>query len=118
MATTYALIIEDDELVAGLLETFLEDIGFTSIDIAPTPSVAVASAQEKRPDLIVADADLLHGSGIDAVEEICRDKTSPVVFISLTPAQVFKRMPKAFVAPKPLVETVFVERVRRALGSH
>jgi hypothetical protein len=59
---------------------------------------------------------LTSGNGIAAVEEICRDKDIPVVFITSAGEEVARRRPGAFVAPKPLTEDTFVAIYQRAIA--
>ena len=97
----HALIIEDEPLIAVLIEDLLRSVGYTSVDFAVTEAEAVAMAEERRPDLITSDVRLAEGCGIEAVEAICGDASIPVVFITGTAWQVRERMRDAVVVPKP-----------------
>ena len=79
----HALVIEDEILIAMEIEHQLEELGFSSIDLADTPSGALASATAHRPDLITADMRILGGTGIEAVEAITQALGPvPVVYIT------------------------------------
>lgn len=101
----HALIIEDEPLIALLIENHLRAIGYDSIEFAVTEAEAVAAASARCPDLITADVQLQDGCGIAAVEAICDGRHIPVVFITATGWEVRKRMPEALVVAKPFATT-------------
>ena len=77
-----ALIIEDECLIATVIEFVLRDCGFDSFDVAVSSDTAIAAASKRRPDLITADVSLEAGSGLDAVSAICPQASIPVIFIT------------------------------------
>lgn len=77
----HALIIEDFPVIAMSIHDELADLGFSAA-IASTEAEAVALADERCPDLIIADVRLEEGSGIEAVRRICRDRPIGVIFMS------------------------------------
>ena len=77
----HALIIEDFPVIAMSIQDELADMGFSSA-IASTEAEAVALAEGRCPDLIIADLWLAQGSGIDAVRRICRERPITVIFMS------------------------------------
>ena len=80
-STKHALVIEDFPVIAMSIEGELADMGY-SATIAATEAEAVALAEERCPDLIIADLRLAQGSGIDAVRRICGDRPIAVIFMS------------------------------------
>lgn len=80
-AEKHALVIEDFPVIAMSIQDDLADMGFSAA-IAATEAEAVALAEERCPDLIIADLRLAQGSGIDAVRRICRDRSIAVIFMS------------------------------------
>ena len=80
-AEKHALIIEDMPVIAMSIQDELADMGY-SVAIAWTEAQAVALADERCPDLIIADARLEEGSGIVAVRQICRDRAIAVIFMT------------------------------------
>jgi CheY-like chemotaxis protein len=80
-AIKHVLIIEDFPVIAMSIQDELSDLG-CSTAIASTEAEAVGLATELCPDLIIADARLAEGSGIDAVRRICRDRDVAVIFMS------------------------------------
>lgn len=97
----HALIIEDEPIIAMLIEDHLRTLGYTSVDFAVTEAEAVTAARRRCPDLITADVRLSEGCGVAAVERICGDKPIPVVFITATAAEVRARRSEAIVVRKP-----------------
>ena len=97
----HALIIEDDSLIALLIEDMLREVGYTSFAFAVSADGAVAAAAERRPDLITADVRLEPGSGIDAVDRIREEQEIPVVFVTATSSEVRERQDGAIVVQKP-----------------
>lgn len=111
----HALIIEDEYLIAALLEEELRSLGYDSFDIVDTQSAAVAAANGRCPDLITADDQLIEGSGVAAVEQICASKVIPVVYILGDPDQPRDLLPYAYTAAKPFTLTVLEEAVTAAI---
>ena len=99
----HALIIEDEPLIALLIEDRLRALGYVTFDFAATETEAVAAATRRCPDLITSDVRLPEGCGIAAVETICGGGPIPVVFITATAWQVRQRMRDAAVVEKPFV---------------
>ena len=64
-----------------MIQDELADLGY-SVAIAPTEAQAIALAETRCPDLIMADARLEEGSGVEAVRQICRDRPIPVIFMT------------------------------------
>ncbi len=82
----HALIIEDEFMIATVIEYVLSDCGFDSFDIAASGDAALAAAIRRCPDLITADIQLAAGCGIDTVRTICAGPKIPVIFITGQPA--------------------------------
>ena len=78
----HALIIEDQPMVAALIECVLTDCGFETFDIAASGEEAILAAFRRRPDLITADVELAPGNGIEVVKDICPRLLTPVIFIT------------------------------------
>ncbi|HMG45883.1 MAG TPA: response regulator [Allosphingosinicella sp.] len=118
----HALIIEDEPIIAMLIEDHLRTLGYTSVDFAVTEAEAVAAAGRRCPDLITSDVRLPEGCGIAAVESICGGGYIPVVFITATAGEVRARLSEAIVVAKPfgpahLREAVFAARAPAARPS-
>lgn len=80
---TAILIVEDEAMIAWMLESLFEDMGFTTITIAATGEDAIAAAARRTPGLIVSDINL--GAGIDGVAAAAAIRATgrvAVVFVS------------------------------------
>jgi len=109
----HALIIEDEPLIALLIEDQLRARGYNSVDFAADEVTAVSAARRRRPDLITADIRLAEGSGIAAVAEIRRARPVPVIFITATAGEVGRPATGTIVLRKPFV----VAELDRALAA-
>lgn len=112
-----ALIIEDQVMVAAMIELQLRDLGYDAIDIVDSEQRAIAAAAEHCPDLVTADDRLAEGSGIQAVRRICADRAIPVVFIVGSPLDVKAAIPDAVTVEKPFTSSAFEEAVEAARRS-
>lgn len=112
----HVLIIEDEPLVALLIQDLLEDEGATSFEIAATQSEAVRSACDRRPDFITSDVRLLQGTGPEAIAEIFAMLGElPVVFISATPAECHPCAPPGIVMAKPFENRALADAFHRMI---
>lgn len=110
----HALIIEDQFLVAALIEDVLRGFGYTSFDMVDGEDGAIRAAKSRCPDLITADQCLAKGTGVHAVREICAERDIPVVFITEFRADVRRLIPDAIVIGKPFGERILREAVEQA----
>jgi CheY-like chemotaxis protein len=97
----HALIIEDEPLIALMIEDQLRGLGYTSVDFAVTEQEAIAAARRRCPNLVTSDVCLAAGSGITAVAEICNGRSIPVVFITATGSDVREHVRNPIVVEKP-----------------
>jgi DNA-binding response OmpR family regulator len=111
----HALIIEDELLLAGLIEDVLRDGGIMTVDIADTYGGAVAAAAKQAPHLITADVNLAEGCGIDAVLAITSLIAPRVVFVTGSGDEVRRRLPEAAIVDKPFSAATLGLAVARAL---
>jgi CheY-like chemotaxis protein/DNA-directed RNA polymerase specialized sigma24 family protein len=98
------LIIEDEPLIALDIETLVCELGHVIVGIASTRSEAVTIARAEMPTLILADIQLADGSsGIDAVNDILKELSAPVIFITAYPERLLtgERAEPAFLVTKP-----------------
>ena len=85
---TDVLVIEDEPLIALDLKRMLEGLGHR-VAIARTHQDALNAAKVKRPGLVIADIRLADGSsGLDAVNDLLRSLTVPVVFVTAFPERL------------------------------
>ena len=98
---SHALIIEDEWALALLLQETLKEMGYSAFDMVPSVRGAIEAAQQRCPDLIVADHRIIDGTGTDAVLIICADKPIPVIFVIASGSEVRERLPDALIIEKP-----------------
>ena len=94
------LIVEDNAIIAMLVDELLCEEGLEVIGIANDAAEAIDLAQRKHPDLVLSDI-RLPGTrdGIDAAAAIRRRENTPIIF--LTAASDDKTIERAR-AVKPL----------------
>lgn len=98
----HVLIIEDEPMIAMLLQDLLEEAGATSFAFAATEQDAVSLALQQRPSVITSDMRLLKGTGPRAVQQISQKIGDiPVVFITANPEGCEWSSPPAAVLVKP-----------------
>ncbi|MEY5049934.1 MAG: hypothetical protein RLZZ175_3293 [Bacteroidota bacterium] len=77
------LIVEDDGLIAMINKKIVERLGFTVCHTTATGAGAIEAFKVHNPDIILMDIMLEDNiSGIDAMLEIRKLSSNPVIFIS------------------------------------
>jgi CheY-like chemotaxis protein len=77
------LIVEDEAIIAMYLEMLVADFGHIVCGTADSASAAVDQAADHRPDLVLMDIRLAHGSsGIDAARELHARQGLRCIFLS------------------------------------
>ena len=90
---TEVVIIEDEPLIALDLERLVTTLGHRVVKIARTERQAIEAVKRARPGLILADIQLADGSsGLDAVNEILRTFSVPVIFVTAYPQRLLTGM--------------------------
>ena len=100
------LIIEDEAIIALDLDSIVRGLGHDVAGIASSRSEAVSLAHERRPDLILTDINLgAGGSGLEAVVEILRSVSVPVIFVTANPEALLtgERPEPTHLVTKPFV---------------
>jgi DNA-binding response OmpR family regulator len=110
----HVLIIEDDAMIAMLVEDELRDLGYSSFEIATTEDAAIESAARTRPDLVISDGVLLAGSGLVAARKIYASYSVPVIFITGDPHRARRCFPGLPVLSKPFSFSELACAVQRA----
>lgn len=99
----HVLIIEDEPMIALLIEMLLEEAGATSWDVAVTQEEAISAALARPPDLITSDVQLLEGTGPLAVAAISEQLGErPVIYITANPDACTPRATGSVVINKPI----------------
>jgi CheY-like chemotaxis protein len=117
MKALRVLVIEDNALIAMLIGELLAGLGHDVCATAATEAEAVTAATRYRPDLMIVDAGLGRGSGVSAVEEICRAGPLAHVFISGDAERVRQRRPDAVVVRKPFRKAELARAIESALAA-
>lgn len=100
----HVLIIEDEPLVAMMIEDVLMAAGATSATIATTQAEAISAADHCRPEFISSDVVLAEGTGPAAVVAIrAVHGAIPTLFITATPAACHPCVAPDRVLVKPFV---------------
>ncbi len=111
----HALTIEDDELVAAVIEDILRACGFTSFDAAISLDEAVIAARKRCPNLITADVELKLGPASMQYRPFCSEAPIPVVFITGRPDAARSQMPQHPTLGKPFAVSEVETAVRRLI---
>lgn len=101
MFVTHALVIEDNFLIALMIEDALIEHGYDSVDVASSQTEAADLADRRPPDFITVDQKLDGGTGMGAIREICRGRAIPYVVITADPDTVRSSVAGAIVISKP-----------------
>lgn len=112
------LIIEDEPLISIDLREIVSEMGHRVVGIATTRTQAVALAQKHPPELVLADIQLADGSsGIDAVKDILKDISAPVIFITAFPERLLtgERPEPTFLISKPFLPDTVKAAISQAL---
>jgi CheY-like chemotaxis protein len=101
---TDVVVIEDEPLIALDLQHIVTSLGHRVVKIARTERQAIDAVKRAQPGLILADIQLADGSsGLDAVNEILRTFSVPVVFVTAYPQRLLTgtRPEPTFLITKP-----------------
>jgi CheY-like chemotaxis protein/DNA-directed RNA polymerase specialized sigma24 family protein len=118
---TTALIIEDEPLIALDVADQLRQLGHEVIGIARTHHEAIAIVKAQSPGLVVADIQLADGSsGLEAVQEILRTISVPVIFITAFPDRLLtgERPEPTYLLAKPYRPEAVRALVSQAIVFH
>ena len=83
MTKPLRIVVADDE--ADMREYFariLPRLGHEVVGVAATGAELIRQCRKARPDLVITDIKMPDLDGLEAVEEICRDASIPVIVIS------------------------------------
>ncbi|MCF3640841.1 response regulator [Rhizobium sp. TRM95111] len=115
---TDVLIIEDEPLIAMDIEDMVRGLGHRVTGIARTHAEAVELFRRDPPGLVLADIQLADGSsGIDAVNEILKNSSVPVIFITAFPERLLtgEKPEPAFLVTKPFNPEMVKALISQAL---
>jgi len=119
--TESVLIVEDDFIVAKVIEKNLVDLGYAVAGMVATGEEAIVKAGSERPDIVLMDIQLLGDmDGIAASEKIHNAFNIPVIFLTaLSDRQTFDRAlvtaPYGYII-KPFLQNTLSATIRVALN--
>ena len=114
--TLRILIAEDEAIIALLLADVVESLGHVVCGVVATEAEAVSAALMESPDLMIVDARLGEGSGIDAVEAILKSRFVPHMFVTGNISGVHERFPDAITLEKPFFIRELELAIRQAVA--
>jgi DNA-directed RNA polymerase specialized sigma24 family protein len=115
---TDVVIIEDEPLIAMDLQALVQELGHRVVRIARTETEAINAVMQARPGLVLADIRLADGSsGLDAVNEILRDYSVPIIFITAFPEMLLTgtKPEPTFLIRKPFAANAVKAVISQAL---
>jgi len=115
---TDIMIIEDEPLIAMDIEDMVKGLGHNVTGIARTHAEAVELYHRTSPRMVLADIQLADGSsGIDAVNDILKNSTIPVIFITAFPERLLtgEKPEPAFLVTKPFNPDMVKALISQAL---
>lgn len=118
------LIIEDEEIMCGLLERKLAQRGYR-VSIAKDGVEGIEKMQQEKPDLILLDVIMPRMDGFEVMEKMAKDrklKKIPVIIISNSGQPVEIDKAKELGAKDWLIKTQFdpqevIEKVVKQIGT-
>jgi len=118
------VLVEDEELIANLLEKKLKEEGYEVI-VARDGEEGLAKIKEARPDLILLDIIMPKMGGFEVMEEISKNeelRKIPIIVISNSGQPVELKRAKELGAKDWLIKTEFdpkevLEKVKKQIGS-
>ena len=108
------LVVEDDHLIGMLLADMLDAMGHTVCAVVRTQDEAVAAAERDKPHMLIVDAWLHEGSGVNAVDQIQRRAIVPHIFVTGDSRGVLAVKPNAIILEKPFTEALLAAAIDRA----
>ena len=119
------LIIEDEEVLLGLLQERLVQEGY-QVDIAKDGREGLEKIRKFKPDLILLDIIMPKMGGFEVMEEVNKDeelKTIPIIIVSNSGQPVELERAKKLGVRDWLIKTDFdpqevIDKVKKQLDNH
>jgi CheY-like chemotaxis protein len=109
------LLVEDDAIIAVLTAETLQSMGHEVCTVA-NEADAVSAAARERPDLLIVDAHLSEGSGLNAVRRILLNGPVPHIFVSGDVLSAEQLNPSAILLQKPFQEKDLARAISQAFA--
>jgi CheY-like chemotaxis protein len=113
---TSLIVVEDEPLVAMMIEEMAQDLGWTVDGSAHTEADAFILLKSRQPDLALLDIHLGLATSL-AVADACRDRGIPVIFITgYTARDIPSLCGNDPILPKPFTLEDMASAFRRSLA--
>jgi CheY-like chemotaxis protein len=111
------LIVEDERLIAEYFKITIESLGYSVCGIAMTADDAVRLARDEDPAIVFMDVRLSgRKDGIDAANEIHRNKPVPTVYVTGSQEQSTMDRIKTDHPSDILIKPVLQDQFKEALA--
>ena len=111
------LVVDDNEVIRGMLRFLLARLGHTVVGEAGTGAEALAAFRRERPDAVSLDISLPDMSGLEVLKAIrAESATAKVVVVTGNNAEVLRRDVLALGAAAVLLKPFDVKALQRAFG--
>jgi DNA-binding response OmpR family regulator len=110
------LVVEDEFLIAGLLQNMLEDLGYTNITLASDVAGACEALEATKPELVILDLNLA-GQSARPIAQKLRAVNVPFVISSGYDAQALDEEWRGYpILTKPYGAEDLQARILQALA--
>ena len=115
------LIVEDEFIIAMLIEKQVNRLGYQVVDKVTTGELAIKVVQDKPCDLILMDIKIIGDlDGIETMTEIRKFSEVPVIYITgnsdpLTRQKAFETNPSGYII-KPIEMEILRTSINNAFG--
>ena len=109
------LAVEDEALIAVLLEDMLSELGVVTVGPAGTVSSALALAKSETFDAAILDVNL-RGERIDPVAAFLAERAIPFVFVTGYGEVSIEGQPRAPVIDKPYTQDKLAKALSQIIG--
>ena len=109
MTQTRVFFVEDDEILAKVIEWRLDKLGYSVCGTAATGVEAIALIKEKEPDVVLLDIELKgHMDGIDVGEFLSTKTKIPFIYLTSHTEDSFLKRAKT-TRPKGYIRKPFTD---------
>lgn len=116
------LLVEDDYLIADMIERILSELGYNNIIEASNGKQAIEKTRIMKPDIIIMDIEMPEMNGIEATQIIQDKYPTPVIILTAYENSKFiEQASKAGVSAyliKPLKKNLVERSIAIALARH
>lgn len=78
---TLVLVVEDEPLIADVLDRYLRDGGYRTV-LAGDADAALAQTRRRRPDLVLVDVNLPGRDGFELLTQLREVSSAPVILVT------------------------------------